>query len=485
MSRSVAARAAARVGLALVAGFRALCVAVLSVAGAAALAAAPVLLVSTMVRGQSPAESGHHVHLLLGLLLGVVPCVVWGLSWATGGGARAAGAALLLPGVPVVAMTTIFGGGPPGGSRWALWQALPLLPLGLLGARWVAAETRRLVGRWSGVAVARPYRPGPAEPIGRRRALRRLVTGWLLDPQTWRDTAWVLLSGGAVLALVSAYVTAPRLLNMFGPNGEFAHVAVLYVLAFWLAVPVGLWAAPHLLALHDRAARALLGPTRQAELARQVGHLARTRADTIDSAAAQLRRIERDLHDGPQARLVAVGMTLNTAEQLFDRSPEAARALLVEAKESSARTLAELRDLVRGIHPPVLADRGLVDAVRALALDMPLPVDCSGGLPGRPAGPVESAAYFAVSELLANVAKHAGAARVWIDIGHTDGALRIGVTDDGRGGADPARGSGLRGLERRLATFDGVLAISSPPGGPTTANLEIPCALSSPKTSSC
>lgn len=132
----------------------------------------------------------------------------------------------------------------------------------------------------------------------------------------------------------------------------------------------------------------------------------------------------------------------------------------------------------------MLADRGLSHAVHGLALDMPLRVHFAGELPGRPPAPVESAAYFAVSELLANVSKHAGADQVWIDISHAGGMLRIGVTDDGRGGVDPARGTGLRGVERRLAAFDGVLAVSSPPGGPTMATMEIPCALSSPKTSS-
>jgi signal transduction histidine kinase len=214
-------------------------------------------------------------------------------------------------------------------------------------------------------------------------------------------------------------------------------------------------------------------------------HLARTRTDTIDAGAAELRRIERDLHDGAQARLVAMGMTLDAIERQLETSPAAARALVAEAKQSSVRALSELRDLVRGIQPPVLADRGLVAAVRALALDSPLRVHVTAEVPGRPAVPVESAAYFAVSELLANVAKHAGPCEAWIDVRYSAGMLRAGVTDDGPGGADPARGSGLSGIERRLAAFDGLLAVSSPPGGPTVVNMEIPCALSSPKTFSC
>ena len=149
------------------------------------------------------------------------------------------------------------------------------------------------------------------------------------------------------------------------------------------------------------------------------------------------------------------------------------------------KALAELRDLVRGIHPPVLADRGLADAIQALILDSPMRIHLASELEGRLAAPVESAAYFAVSELLANVSKHAEARQTWVDIRHTDGTLRIGVTDNGHGGADPSRGSGLRGIERRLAPFDGVLAVSSPPSGPTAVTMEIPCACSSPKTSSC
>jgi len=178
-------------------------------------------------------------------------------------------------------------------------------------------------------------------------------------------------------------------------------------------------------------------------------------------------------------------MTLDAAGQVIDDNPEAARALLYEARDASVKALAELRALVRGIHPPVLADRGLADAIKALALDSPMRIRVISDLYGRPSAPIESAAYFAVSELLANVSKHAEARETWIDIRYTDGMLRIGVTDNGHGGADPSRGSGLRGIERRLAAFDGVMAISSPPGGPTAVTMEIPCELSSPKTSSC
>jgi signal transduction histidine kinase len=222
----------------------------------------------------------------------------------------------------------------------------------------------------------------------------------------------------------------------------------------------------------------VLAPSGQAELQQRVRHLDRTRRETLDTGAAELRRIERDLHDGAQARLVAMGLTLDAAGRLLDSDPAAARALLIEARDASAKALAELRDLVRGIHPPVLADRGLMDAVRALALDSPLRVRVTGELDDRPPAPVESAAYFAVSELLANVAKHSGAPAAEVDVRHSSGSLRISVSDDGRGGADPLRGSGLSGVGRRLAAFDGVVVVSSPVGGPTMVTLEVPCALS-------
>jgi signal transduction histidine kinase len=230
--------------------------------------------------------------------------------------------------------------------------------------------------------------------------------------------------------------------------------------------------------------RVLAGPT-ELELTKRVQRLAESRADAVDTASADLRRLERDLHDGAQARLVALGMSLRAAERLIPTSPEAAIALVVEARETSARALTELRELVRGVLPPVLADRGLADAVRALALDSPLTVETDIDLPGRPPAPVETACYFAVAEVLTNAAKHSGSRAARVVMSHADGMLRIEVTDFGLGGAVPSAGSGLAGVERRLATFDGILAVSSPIGGPTIVVMEAPCALSSPKTSSC
>jgi signal transduction histidine kinase len=371
----------------------------------------------------------------------------------------------------------------------ALVLALPALAVSLflisrllLLIRRLMKLTRRLSGQWCAVPIADPYLPPPVAGRFRR-------TGWVLtDRATWRDLLWVPVNAcvGWILVTAPAVLVGTGLFAVIradngGPLGN--NAAQRFVLGAGLIV-VTVWAAPWLLRGYGLLARLLLAPTGQAELAQRVAHLSQTRTETIDSGAAEIRRIERDLHDGAQARLVAMGMTLDAAGQLIDENPRAARALLIEARDNSAKALAELRDLVRGIHPPVLADRGLSDAVRALALDTPLRTYLASDLSGRLPAPVESAAYFAVSELLTNVNKHAGARQAWVDIRYLDGMLRIGVTDDGHGGADPALGSGLRGIERRLAAFDGVLAVSSPPGGPTAVTMEIACESSSPKTSS-
>jgi signal transduction histidine kinase len=245
---------------------------------------------------------------------------------------------------------------------------------------------------------------------------------------------------------------------------------------------VAAWLVPRTIGAH---ARATLIPGRDLELEGRVQQLTETRNLAVDHAATELRRIERDLHDGAQARLIALGMNLRAVERMLPARPEAALALVAEARETSLRALSDLRDLVRGICPPVLADRGLDHAVRALALDTPFPVDLDIDLPGRLATPVESACYFAVAEALANAVRHSGARRVHIRMQHKAGLLRVEIADDGAGGADPARGTGLRGVEQRLAAFDGILAVSSPPGGPTMIVMEVPCALSSPKTCSC
>jgi signal transduction histidine kinase len=190
---------------------------------------------------------------------------------------------------------------------------------------------------------------------------------------------------------------------------------------------------------------------------------------------SELRRIERDLHDGAQARLVALGMSLGMAEQKLDEDPERAGQLLAEARAGAEEALRELRDLARGIHPPVLADRGLEAALRALANSTPMHVTLSVDVPQRPTSAVESAAYFVAAESLANAAKHARSDWLDIRIARIGNKLEVEIRDDGVGGADPA-GSGLSGLRQRIEALDGRLQVSSPPGGPTTIYAELPCA---------
>ena len=410
----------------------------------------------------------------------------------------------------------------------ALWTALSvalafsvlgfgllLIPPTLLAMRRLANVYRRLAAVWCGVTITVPYRAypdgrdetGPDHSVGREGIWRhslRLSGRLFSDPATWRDLLWLLLDPcvGWALYLLPLALALWGLFGIAMPGIQgtprtggwdqwYAFIPVTDQLTAWLCVPLGLvfiWfglrSAPWWLHTYGRFASSLLSPTPKAALALQVGHLTKTRAEALDSSAAELRRIERDLHDGAQARLVAMGMTLGAAEELLVDNPVAARALLIEARNSSAQALAELRDLVRGVHPPVLADRGLVDAVRALALDNPLQVEVTSELAGRPPSPIESAVYFAVSELLANASKHSGARRICVELRHPGSLLRVLVSDDGSGGADPAAGTGLQGIERRLAAFDGVLVVLSPVGGPTTITMEVPCELSSPKTSS-
>ncbi len=318
----------------------------------------------------------------------------------------------------------------------------------------------------------------------------------------FRSRAWAATLAAAGLLVLGAY---GWLIVVFGPAtpGFAFGVADLHnspaptplwadALEGSVLLALGLWLAPRVMRQHLAGTPSLPDPelaARAQQLTKRVQTLTQTRRDAVDTAAAELRRIERDLHDGAQARLVALGMSLQAAERLFPTSPDAALALVAEAKESSSRALTELRDLVRGIYPPVLADRGLPDAIRALALDAPLPVELDIDLRGEVALPVASAVYFSVGEALTNVTKHAHARSARIQLSSVNygasGLLRAQVTDDGCGGADPAQGTGLAGVERRLAAFDGILAVNSPPGGPTIVVIEVPCALSSAKTFTC
>ncbi|MET8540695.1 histidine kinase [Kitasatospora sp. NPDC004799] len=378
--------------------------------------------------------------------------------------------------------------------------------------RGVADRTRGQLERWFGIRLPATYEPCPELELDgrghwwtgytyhRSRTVAKYaqVVHWGLRDRTTRaELLWMLVNPFLVAALVgpvavllgtgaACILSGPVPADGVGPlNGRMMSVLLSTGLGAAVIV-VGVLVAPFAVRVYVEAARRVLdqdGRATHAQLTRRVAELTETRADAVGSQAAELRRIERDLHDGAQARLVAIGMTLGTIEHLMDTDQDAARELLAEARQSSARALQELRDLVRGIHPPVLAERGLGDAVRALALDSALPTEVCVSLPDRPPAPVEAAVYFSICELLANAAKHSEAEQVWVDILHRAGFLRVTVTDDGVGVADPSRGTGLRGIEKRLGTFDGVLSIDSTSGGPTTITLELPCELSSPRTS--
>jgi signal transduction histidine kinase len=342
-----------------------------------------------------------------------------------------------------------------GGLLVVIWVGVLFVVAAVPLIRLIANRQRHIAGRVLGVDLPPPYRPLPdGGPLIRLRSA-------LTDPMTWRDLVWILWAitlGWAISLIVIVLL-----------------LAIVTGFFWWFGTYPLLW-------MRSRVDRVLLTYGSTETLERRVEVLTKTRAEAVDHSAAELRRLERDLHDGTQARLVAVSMSLGMAEEMFVRDPDAARRTVSEARAATSAAIADLRSVVRGIHPPVLADRGLEGAIRALALDMAVPVEVIGELPGRPPAPIESAVYFAVAECLANSAKHAGHEHAWVEITHDQQRLRVVVGDDGRGGADVDSGTGMRGVMRRLAAFDGTMAVSSPDGGPTIVTLEVPCVLSLPRT---
>ncbi|MFI1653992.1 sensor histidine kinase [Streptomyces sp. NPDC020472] len=245
-------------------------------------------------------------------------------------------------------------------------------------------------------------------------------------------------------------------------------VTSLFGLVFVL---VGPWVLRGLVSVDRFLVSGLLGPSR---LASRVTELESDRGVVVDTAAADLRRIERDLHDGAQARLAALAMDLGLAKEKLARDPQAAAVLVDEAHGEVKLALQELRDLARGIHPAVLTDRGLDAALSAVASRCAVPVSVDVDLPGRPAPAIEGIAYFTASELLRNVSRHSGARRAWVDVWRTENRLMLQVRDDGAGGAHVEASGGLADLSGRVGAVDGVLAVDSPGGGPTTVTVELP-----------
>ncbi|GAB4060767.1 sensor histidine kinase [Catellatospora paridis] len=302
------------------------------------------------------------------------------------------------------------------------------------------------------------------------------MTVWIRDPARWRDFAfcWFSGTGGLLMSLVPVvFLAGPPVHVIIGlAQGDwlwFTAAAAMCgpsLLVWWLLTVPMVRARLH-------ADRAILDHSRGERLRERVDQVVRSRSATVDHNEAELRRIERDLHDGAQARIVAAGMNVGLAEKLVHTDPDTAVALLREAQDTTISALEDLRTLVRGIHPPILADRGLVSGIEALAIPIPIPVTVALRLP-RLAPPVESAAYFAVAECLANVAKHAHATRAWVVGDHDGDTLRLTVGDDGRAGADPG-GTGLAGVARRVAAFDGTLTVTSPASGGTEVRMEVRC----------
>ncbi|MFI6442786.1 histidine kinase [Streptomyces sp. NPDC050759] len=335
-----------------------------------------------------------------------------------------------------------------------------LLPEAVLLIRRIAGAKRNLTALWTGREIPEAYTPMTG-------TLRERLRISVRDPGTLRDLRWMV-----------AYYLYGALLALALPLWPLGLVVDGVRAGILRRGPVVL---PLIVKLADTEARwstALLMPSPKARLARRVEELKETRADAIAAHEAELRRIERDLHDGAQANLVALSMRIGLAKRAYDRDPAAARRLLDDAQDQAEQALTELRQVVRGIHPPILTDRGLVGAVRALASSSGLTVGVEdGGLEAGTRAPaaVEAAAYFVVAESLTNVAKYSGVDHAEVRLARTRRGLTVRVRDEGRGGADESAGSGLLGMRRRVAALDGTFEVTSPAGGPTVIDVELPC----------
>jgi signal transduction histidine kinase len=404
------------------------------------------------------------------------------------------GYALLSLPVAVVAFAVVVTGLALGVGLLIVWVGVAVLAATLLAARALATAERALLP-----AVLRRPLPRPAYLPAEGRPVRKLITP-MRDPQSWLDalhvvlrfplaifsfvvtvTFWSLALGGLTYgawdwALPDAS-TDPNnsdLLELVGLESTAGRRIIVYTalgLVFAVLLPFVVRGAA---LLQAHLGRVLL--TSRAATQAEMGRLAHGRDAAVAAEAVALRRLERDIHDGPQQRLVRLSMDLSRAQRQLDRDPNAARATLDEAAGLARETLEELRALARGIAPPVLADRGLAAALTALAARSPVPVDLAVDLPTERLAPVtENSAYFVVSEALANVAKHSDATNCRVEVRCAGDRLQVVVEDDGRGGAVAAPGHGLSGLTDRLLAVDGELTVDSPRAGPTRLTAELPC----------
>ncbi|NGO13646.1 sensor histidine kinase [Streptomyces sp. HC44] len=360
---------------------------------------------------------------------------------------------------------------------------LLMAPVALRALHAVADRERDRLTRWGPELIG----PGPA-PTQLRAAL--------VDPTTRRELRWLathatlgLLLGllGFVLPLFAVRDFLYPLYWQLIPKGTAdtwpagnataqswpGAIAVALLGLAWIAIIVGL--TPGMARLQARPGRRLLSAGPDADLSLRVAELTATRAAALDAHATELRRIERSLHDGTQNRLVNVTVLLGAARRMVARDPAGADELLERAQSAAEGALAELRSVSRSILPPVLDDRGLEGALNGLAADCPVSCRVDVETPARCAVSVEATAYFVVAEALTNIAKHSRARHATVSVRSHDGRLHLHITDDGRGGADEDGGSGLTGMRRRIAAHDGTLTLTSPPGGPTTLEVDLPC----------
>ncbi len=364
-----------------------------------------------------------------------------------------------------------------------------LLAAGLLLAVLLVGLAGFVALALSGVAVGRLERwrmrlvDDEALPDPHRRPPRPGVRAWLTfrlrEQATWRELGYTMASAtvlcwmDALVVIGALYVPLMLLAGPLYIDDEPLRLTLPFAVvgipvAIVMAYPVTAWAGAR-----AAMARAILAP-RSDDADAKLVEVTRSRARLVDAFEVERRRIERDLHDGAQQRLVALSMQLGLARLELPAGAPAAEPVAV-AHALAKQALTDLRELIRGVHPKILTDRGLVAAVQDVAAGAPVPVDLHLAVPGRLPAPVEVTAYFVVVEALANVAKHSGAARAHVAAWVTGGRLLLDVRDDGAGGADPSRGSGLVGLADRVAAVDGTVALSSPPGGPTLLHVEIPC----------
>ncbi|HEX6347414.1 sensor histidine kinase [Umezawaea sp.] len=361
----------------------------------------------------------------------------------------------------------------------AMIVTLPLLPHVIRFVRGLAARERDRVGRYLATAI-------PPPPPGTSGSVAEVATS-LHDR---RDAQWLALQGTLGLLAGSVAIGSPAglaqnlFIALFWPflpgatstvdtpvdSWAGAGVAALVGLAYGL---LGVFLVPPLARWWARASAARLAPPRRS-LTERLAEVTATRAAALEAHGTELRRIERNLHDGTQNRLVAVVMHLGMVERALSRDPAAALPMVASAQKAATDALAELREVVRAIYPPVLVDRGLTGAVASLAGHCAIPCAVEEHPVPRMPAAVEAAAYFVVAEALTNAVKHSGADRITVSLREEGGALVVEVTDDGRGGADQEHGSGLAGIRGRVAAFDGSTRIVSPPGGPTVVRVDIP-----------